>query len=234
MRLPLRRGRTRGQDGRGERALKPEVSARGGGVRRPLAHPDPRTVEPPGGARQCGGCSTRFFPRSGVRSQEAEGPALPGRQPCLSPHGRQPRLSGALSLRRGERRRACAARVGVYLHRAPASPSSPPARRRSPDKDTAGGSRAARGALPLASLLLSPHAEQGRRCVAAAGQGLRRPPSLLCGGAVRVWVSDGDGKGYSVLGAGGRGGPLADAKTWTTTVCPDFLKEIVPPVSSAP
>lgn len=74
------------------------------------------------------------------------------------------------------------------------------------------GARAARGDLPFASLLLLPDAERRRRCAGAAGRGLRLLPSLLCGRAAGVLVSGRGGKHDLGLGAGGRGGPLANAE----------------------
>lgn len=105
-----------------------------------------------------------LHPEIGGRPQEAAGPALPG--------SRQRPGSAAASTDEPARR----VWASICGRGARASPASPPARRRSPDKDAAAGSRAARGDLPLASPLPSPHAERGRRCVAAAaGQGLAAP-----------------------------------------------------------
>lgn len=163
------------------RALKPGPSGEGAGSGEPPGppRPDPRAVVARGWTRRCGCCSIRLCPGSSVRSREAWGPALPGRRPCgprvfprsrRRPPQRAPSPAGASAAEPARRTRA----------RSP--------RRCCPDKDCAGGWRAPRGDLALASLPLSPAAELGRRCVAAAGQGLAAPSRSFCvAEPVAVW-----------------------------------------------
>lgn len=181
---------------------------RGGGVRR-----DPR----PAPARPGPQAVWRGEDRGGA----AAAPFASAQDPAYAP-GR-PRVQPFPGV--GPVGHACSRTVGGDLssarprppRRAPQSlrgaPALAPSRRCCPDKDCAGGWRAPRGDLALASLPLSPAAELGRRCVAAAGQGLAAPSDPF------VWPSRwhfGEWLGQDMdlgVGAKGHGGLLADAKT---------------------
>lgn len=163
-------------------SAKAGALGRGGGVRRaPPARPAP-TRGP--------------LWRGDGRGGAAAAPFASARDPAYAP-GR-PRVQPFPGV--GPVGPACSLAVGGDLPsarprrpgRAPQSlrgaPALAPPRRCCPDKDCAGGWRAPRGDLALASLPLSPAAELGRRCVAAAGQGLAAPSRSFCvAEPVAVW-----------------------------------------------
>lgn len=190
------------------RALKPGPSGEGAGSGEPPGppRPDPRAVVARGWTRRCGCCSIRLCPGSSVRSREAWGPALPGRRPWgprVFPRGRRrppqraPSPAGASAAEPARRTRARSPppAAAVQIRTAPGAGVRP-----------AGTSpwRLSRCRQPLnwdAAVWL-PRA-----------RGSRRPPDPF------VWPSRwqfGEWLGQDLdlgVGAKGRGGPLANAKT---------------------